>query len=175
MRLNIAGPKTIMTGCRPWRTIWFDDTWRSLLPRVGAAQLWLPKPPLKTIPVVFMAGVDPVKFGLVVSLNRPGGNLTGIVQLETELIAKLLDLLHELMPNASKFAVLVNPGNPGHASVSADVQAVARKLGHQLVLVNAASASELEAGFKMLVEERAHGLIVLSDAFFSADARKLQH
>jgi putative ABC transport system substrate-binding protein len=100
----------------------------------------------KTMPVGFMAGVDPVKFGLVVSLNRPGGNLTGIVQLETELIAKLLDLLHELMPNASKFAVLVNPGNPGHASVSADVQAVARKLGHQLVLVNAASASELEAG-----------------------------
>jgi putative ABC transport system substrate-binding protein len=120
----------------------------------------------KTIPIVFMVGVDPVKFGLVVSLNRPGGNLTGIVYLETELVVKLLELLHELMPNAPKFAALVNPGNTGHASLLAGVQTIARKLGHQLLLINATLASELNPGFKTLVEERAHGLVVLSDAFF---------
>jgi putative ABC transport system substrate-binding protein len=127
----------------------------------------------KTIPVVFMTGVDPVKFGLVVSLNRPGGNLTGIVYLESELALKLLELLHELMPNAPKFAVLVNPGNTGHASLLASVQTIAPKLGHQLLLLNATSASELNAGFKTLAEERAHGLIVLSDAFFFSQREQI--
>jgi putative tryptophan/tyrosine transport system substrate-binding protein len=127
----------------------------------------------KTIPVVFMVGVDPVKFGLAVSLNRPGGNLTGIAILETELVLKLLELLHELMPNAPKFAVLVNPGNTGHASALADVQNIARKLGHQLLLLNATLASELNAGFETLVEERAHGLIVLSDAFFFSQREQI--
>ena len=127
----------------------------------------------KTIPVVFMVGVDPVKFGLVVSLNRPGGNLTGIVELETELVFKLLELLHELMPNAPKFAVLVNPGNTGHASLLASVQTIAHKLGHQLLLLNATVASELNADFKTLVEERAHGLVVLSDAFFFSQREQI--
>ena len=127
----------------------------------------------KTIPVVFMVGVDPVKFGLVVSLNRPGGNLTGIAILETELMPKLLELLHELMPNAPKFAVLVNPGNTGHASVLADLQTIARKLGHQLLLLNATSSSELNAGFETLVEERARGLMVLSDAFFFSQSERI--
>ena len=127
----------------------------------------------KTIPVVFMVGVDPVKFGLVVSLNRPGGNLTGIAILETELMPKLLELLHELMPNAPKFAVLVNPGNTGHASVLANLQTIARKLGHQLLLLNATSSSELNAGFETLVEERARGLMVLSDAFFFSQSERI--
>ena len=127
----------------------------------------------KTIPVVFMVGVDPVKFGLVVSLNRPGGNLTGIAILETELMPKLLELLHELMPNAPKFAVLVNPGNTGHASVLADLQTIARKLGHQLLLLNATSSSELNSGFETLVEERARGLMVLSDAFFFSQSEQI--
>ena len=127
----------------------------------------------KTIPVVFMVGVDPVKFGLVVSLNRPGGNLTGIAILETELMPKLLELLHELMPNAPKFAVLVNPGNTGHASVLANLQTIARKLGHQLLLLNATLSSELNAGFETLVEERARGLMVLSDAFFFSQSERI--
>src|SRR5215831_17505406 len=91
----------------------------------------------KTIPVVFMVGVDPVKFGLVVSLNRPGGNLTGI------------------------------------ASVLADLQTIARKLGHQLLLLNATSSSELNSDFETLVEERARGLMVLSDAFFFSQSEQI--
>ena len=100
-----------------------------------------------TIPIVFVTAGDPVALGLVASLNRPGANLTGSAALETELAPKQLQLLRQLIPNAALFGVLADPAFPGTPSVIADLQAAARTLGLQLVVVNARTDSDLETAF----------------------------
>jgi len=97
-----------------------------------------------TIPIVFGTGVDPVALGLVASLNRPGANLTGIANLGAELAPKRLQLLHQLIPNAAMFGVLVDPAFPPTPSMITDLQAAARTLGLQLFIVNAGNDSDLE-------------------------------
>jgi putative ABC transport system substrate-binding protein len=119
-----------------------------------------------TIPIVCLVGMDPVRLGLVVSLARPGGNLTGINIFSNELTAKRLDLLRALVPGAIRVAVLVDPRNAaGTDSILGDVRAVARAVGLQIQVLNASTSLELDAAFTTLVSERSDALIVGSTPF----------
>ena len=120
-----------------------------------------------TIPIVFVMGEDPVKSGAVASLNRPGGNATGVSLLTVAMEAKRLQLLHELMPNAAVVAIIVNPKNPQADEQLQELQAAARTLGVQVEAFKAGSPSEIDAAFAKLVERRASALHIASDAFFN--------
>jgi len=121
-----------------------------------------------TIPIVFGVGEDPVKLGLVASLARPGGNATGVNFFFSEVVAKRLELLHELVPKAVRIAVLVNPANaPSAEAALRDIPAAARALGLQIQLLNASTNREIEAAFATLVRDRADALFVAPDAFFN--------
>ena len=122
-----------------------------------------------TIPIVFAVGTDPVQVGLVASLNRPGGNLTGVSFFGNILGAKQFELLHELVPKAAVIGLLVNSNNPSVAeSTTKDVQAAANALGLQLHIVNASSEHELDTAFATLVQLRADALLVGGDPFFTS-------
>jgi putative tryptophan/tyrosine transport system substrate-binding protein len=122
-----------------------------------------------TTPIVFGVAEDPVKLGLVVSLARPGGNLTGINFFTAELTTKRLALLHELVPKAVRIAVLVNPANiPATESQLRDLPVAARAIGLQIQVVNASTTSEIEAAFATLVRDRADALYVGGDVFFTS-------
>jgi putative ABC transport system substrate-binding protein len=125
-----------------------------------AAQL--AKAATTSIPIVFGVSEDPVKLGLVASLARPGGNLTGINFFVTELTAKRLALLHELVPKAVRIAVLVNPANPATESTLRDIPEAARAMGLQIQVLKASTKSEIEAAFATLVRDRAEALYVTS-------------
>src|SRR5262249_29885017 len=121
------------------------------------------------IPIVFGVGEDPVKLGLVASLARPGGNLTGINFFANDVAAKRLALLHELVPKAVRIAVLVNPANsPATESALRDVPDAARAIGLQIQVLNASTRSEIEAAFAALVRDRADALYVAGDTFFTS-------
>jgi putative tryptophan/tyrosine transport system substrate-binding protein len=120
----------------------------------------------KTIPIVFMQGADPVRIGLVDSLNRPGGNLTGINLFLVEVVAKRLELLLELAPTAKSIAYLRNPTNPVFAETETrEVEAAARARAVRLLLVNASHPSDFEAAFAEIVQQRADTLLVSGDGF----------
>jgi putative tryptophan/tyrosine transport system substrate-binding protein len=120
----------------------------------------------QTIPVVFMQGADPVSIGLVGSLKRPGGNLTGIGLLSAETAGKRLELLLQLVPKATSIGYLRNPTNPIYAEAETrEVQAAARAHGANLLMVNATRPSEIDTGFAALVQQRAEALQVSSDGF----------
>jgi len=120
-----------------------------------------------TIPIVFGVGGDPVQLGLVASLARPGGNATGINFFNTEVVAKRLRLLHDLVPNAARVAVLVNPANATTAESNLrEVQEAAPTLGLQIQIVNASTIGEIDAAFATLARERLDALLVSGDAFF---------
>jgi putative ABC transport system substrate-binding protein len=119
-----------------------------------------------TIPIVFVIGGDPVRFGLVERLNRPGGNITGVSLISGGLGAKRLGLMHELMPNAAVFALLVNPNNPNGEPERIDVMEAGRTLGRQILVVNASSEREFDGVFEDLVRHRAGALLVATDPFF---------
>jgi len=127
-----------------------------------------------TIPIVFGVATDPVAAGLVISLNRPGGNLTGILNLNVEVGPKRLELLHELLPKATVFAVLIDPT---YRSVSDPflrrVQAIAQSLGIQLHALNASSERDFDTVFAMLTRLRASGLIIAPGTLFSAESERL--
>src|SRR5437763_7674889 len=121
------------------------------------------------IPIVFGVSEDPVKLGLVGSLARPGGNLTGINFFATELTAKRLALLHELVPKAARIAVLVNPANiPATESTLREIPDAARAMGLQIQVLKASTRSEIEAAFTTLVRDRADALYVAGDVFFTS-------
>ena len=126
-----------------------------------------------TIPVVFGVGDDPVQLGLVASLARPGGNLTGITTLSGELGSKRLELLRELVPTATLVGVLVNPTNVNAEAVLKDLQAAARALGLQIHLLQASTEREIELAFATLLELRAGGLMVGTDPFFNSRSEQL--
>ncbi|MBV8454768.1 MAG: ABC transporter substrate-binding protein, partial [Deltaproteobacteria bacterium] len=125
------------------------------------------------IPIVFVTASDPVASGLVASLSRPGGNLTGVALLNVEIAAKRLELLHELVPNATVIGVLINPGNPNAESQTRDVQAAAHTLGLQLHVLNASSEQDFDKAFTMLAELRAGALVIGADAFFVDQSKQL--
>jgi putative ABC transport system substrate-binding protein len=119
-----------------------------------------------TIPIVFATGGDPVGLGLVASLNRPGGNITGVSFLNTALASKRLELLHELVPTASTIGLLVDPTNPNNESETSYMLAAASAMGRKLVVVKASTEREVDAAFASLVQQRADALIVAAQAFF---------
>ncbi len=126
-----------------------------------------------TTPIVFIVASDPVKLGLVASLNHPGGNATGVGLFSLILGPKKLELLHELVPKAVVVGVLVNPTSPNAETISKDLQAAARTLGLQIHVVNAATEREFGAAFATLVQQRAGALVVGPDAFFNAQRGEL--
>jgi putative ABC transport system substrate-binding protein len=128
-----------------------------------------------TIPIVFLGGFDPVAAGFVASLNRPGGNLTGVTTLALELGPKRLELLHELVPAAANIALLANPANPISAEIqSSELQAAARTLGlPPLHVLSASSERDFEAAFAALMRLRAGGLVIANDALFNSRTEQL--
>jgi putative tryptophan/tyrosine transport system substrate-binding protein len=118
-----------------------------------------------TVPIAFISDDDPIKIGLVASLNRPGGNVTGIYQLSSGLEAKRLGLLHELAPNATTIAVLVNPNYPDAESQLREVDEAARTLGVQLLVLKASSEGEFDTVFATIIRQQSGALLVASDPF----------
>jgi putative tryptophan/tyrosine transport system substrate-binding protein len=130
----------------------------------SAAASFAAKGATSTIPIIFSIGGDPVKLGLVSSLNRPDGNVTGTTFLVNTLAAKRLELLHELLPSARLIGLLVNPGNPATPSETSDVQAAAHSLGLETYVQNASREQEIDAAFDNFVERQVNALTFASDA-----------
>jgi putative ABC transport system substrate-binding protein len=139
----------------------------------GAASARAAKAATTSIPIVFQTAVNPVESGLVESLNRPGGNITGVTILSVELEPKLFELLHELVPAATVIALLVNPTSPFAESLSRDAQAAVRTLGLQLHVGQASSEREFDTVFATLVEQRVGALVIGPDVLFTNGSDKL--
>jgi putative ABC transport system substrate-binding protein len=138
----------------------------------GNAAALAAKAATTTIPIVFGVGEDPVKVGLVASLARPGGNLTGINFFTGEITAKRLALLHELVPKAVRIAVLVNPANIASTESIRDIPEAARAIGLQIQILKASTSREIEAAFATLERDRADALYIAGDVFFTS--RRIQ-
>src|SRR5438132_10249202 len=139
----------------------------------GPASALAAKSATSMIPIVFVSGDDAVAAGLVASLDRPSGNLTGVSFLDVEPMQKRLELLSELVPQSGVIALLVNPNNPNAERVMRDVQEAARAKGVQLPIQKASSESEIDAAFATLVQLKAGALVVGADAFFSSRREQL--
>ncbi len=126
-----------------------------------------------TTPVIFVIGADPVSIGLVASLNRPGGNITGVVFPSVALVTKLLAMLHELAPKASVMAVLRDPNGPDVESELRDLEEAGRAIGRQVLMVNAANEREFRAAFAKIVQAGAGGLLIGSSPFFISQRRQI--
>jgi len=126
------------------------------------------------LPIVFYVGTDPVKIGLVASLNRPGGNITGVTTLNVEIAAKRLELLHELLPKAAIIALLVNPANSVVAATSErELTQATRELGLELHVLRASTEREIDDAFATLAQLRANALIIEADALFISYSKQL--
>src|SRR6516164_2079609 len=122
-----------------------------------------------TMPIAFLTGTDPVAMGVVASLNRPGGNMTGVSNLSTEMGAKQLELLHAVIPSATVIALLVNPTDPIIVeTLSKDLQTAARAIQRQILVVSASTEREIDAAFTTLVQRKVGALVVGNDPFFNA-------
>ena len=139
----------------------------------GASAALAAKSATATIPIVFEMGADPIAMGLVGSLNRPGGNLTGVSSLNVEVTPKRLEILHELVPTAAVVAVLINPTSPTADSQLRDLQAAARALGLQFHVLHAGTERDFDTVFVTLLQLRAGGLVVASDGFFGTHGEQL--
>jgi putative tryptophan/tyrosine transport system substrate-binding protein len=139
----------------------------------GTAASLAAKAATTTIPIVFTSGVDPVKIGLVASLNRPGGNVTGIAFLTLALEAKRLGLLHELIPTATDFAVLLNPTFPDVAEQLREVEEAARTIGQRIITLNASSIGEINSAFEHLSQRRPGAILVAADPLFISRREQL--
>jgi putative ABC transport system substrate-binding protein len=139
----------------------------------GIASALAAKAATTAIPIVFSTGGDPVKLGLVSSLNRPGGNLTGATNLGNSLATKELQLMHELVPNAHAVAYLANPKNPIAESDAMEVHAAASVLGLQVHVLNASTPDDIDTAFAALVQQRAGGLLIGVDPFLNASFNQL--
>jgi putative ABC transport system substrate-binding protein len=126
-----------------------------------------------TVPIVFAIGSDPVALGLVASLNRPGGNVTGVVFFADVLGAKRLDLLRQLVPKATTIAMLVNPNTPDTEAERSDVQAAALAIGRQLIILDASSDRDIETAFATFVQRAAGALLVGTGAFFNSHRERI--
>ena len=125
------------------------------------------------VPIIFVAGADPVRDNLVASLNRPGGNVTGVSFLTNELGAKRLDMLRQLVPKATTIAMLVNPGSPDTESDRRQVQAAAQAIGQQLIILDVKSERDFESAFATFVQRGAGALLVGSGAFTNSHRQRL--
>jgi putative ABC transport system substrate-binding protein len=127
----------------------------------------------RTIPIVIVVGQDPVALRLVASLNRPGGNITGVSILNNELIPKLMQLQRDLLPGTTTIGFLTNPDNPATEHISRDAQAVARMLGQQVHILSASKEIDFEPAFARLVQLRAQALLVQGDPFLDSRAKEI--
>jgi putative ABC transport system substrate-binding protein len=125
----------------------------------------------RTIPIVFTSGGDPVQLGLVKSVNRPGGNITGVSLFTSTLAAKRLELLHEIIPAVKVIALLVNPTNPNSESDTKAVQAAAPAMGLQIIVLKASNGAEIEAAFAAMKQRNIGALVVGADPLFSNTGR----
>ena len=139
----------------------------------GAVSALAAKAATASIPIVFAMGADPVTSGLVASLNRPGGNVTGIAFLSTELGPKRLGFLKELVPGATRYAALVNPNNPATESVIAELRAAAAVIGKQIEVFTAGNIREIDTAFADLVRSGADALVVGGSSLFALAASNL--
>jgi putative tryptophan/tyrosine transport system substrate-binding protein len=126
-----------------------------------------------TIPVVFAVGADPVKSGLVASMNRPGGNVTGVSFLANILVGKQLELIQELIPTAKVIGALINPGNPVAAIDTAEIEKAAQSLGRPVHIVEARTEQEFRAAFAALAARRVDALLIVPDALFTNGRQRL--
>ena len=140
----------------------------------GTASALAAKAATASIPIVFGIGADPVGVGLVASLNRPGGNVTGVTSLNIEVGPKRLELMHELLPSATSLALLVNPANPALAEPALrSAQAAAHAIGLQLHVLHASSERDFDTAFAALSQLHAGGLVIGADNFFTAKSEQL--
>src|SRR5262249_27205064 len=126
-----------------------------------------------SIPIVFQTGVDPIQAGLVPSLNRPAGNITGVTTLGNEVGPKRLELLHELLPAAKEIALLLNRSNPNAEASLRDMRAAASALGLHLHILNAGTESDVDVAFNSLSQMRATGLVISNDPFLISRSEQL--
>jgi len=126
-----------------------------------------------TIPILFTSGIDPVKAGLVAAINRPEANVTGVTWFSAELGNKLIEVLHELVPQAELIALLLNPNNPEGAFFEQSAQEGARVFGRRLLVVKAGTAREIDEGFATLAERRVNAVLIGSDPFYATRTRQL--
>jgi putative ABC transport system substrate-binding protein len=140
----------------------------AVIAAAGTSPALAAKASTTTIPVVFSTAADPVALGLVASLNRPGGNVTGVTNLGVELLPKQLEMLHQFVPTATTVAGLVNPTFPGSETQSRDLEAAARKLGLQLHLLHASAVRDFDMVFETMVRLQAAALVICPDAFFAS-------
>jgi ABC-type uncharacterized transport system substrate-binding protein len=124
-----------------------------------------------TIPIVFLTGGDVINMGLVASLNRPGGNATGVNLFTQAVEAKRLDLLNKLVPSAATFSYLMNPNNPGVEATTQEIREAARQLGRPLYVIGARTADEIDAAFTTFAERRTGAIVVMSDQYFDYSRR----
>ena len=139
----------------------------------GSASALAAKAATSTIPVIFRIGADPVALGLVASLNRPGGNVTGVTSLTVEVGPKRLELLHQLVPTATVMALLLNPTSPFAETLTRDLQAAARMLGLRIHVLNASTDGDITSAFAQLLQLRTAGLVIGSDVFFNSRSQQL--
>jgi putative tryptophan/tyrosine transport system substrate-binding protein len=125
------------------------------------------------IPIVFTSGNDPVAFGLIASLSRPGGNLTGVTTLNVEVGPKRLELLHEMVPSTRRIAVLINPSDPSAETLSRDLDTAARTLGLELDVLHASSEGDFDGVFATLRQRGAGALVIGADPFFNSRIKQL--
>jgi putative tryptophan/tyrosine transport system substrate-binding protein len=140
---------------------------------VGPPAVLAAKAATSTIPIVFITGADPVKFGFVASFNRPGGNITGVYLAFTALAEKRLELVREIVPKAALIALLVNPKSPVAEPQTRDTQAAARVIGLKLSVLNAVAESDFDKVFATLVQQSADALVVSADPLFASRAEQL--
>jgi putative ABC transport system substrate-binding protein len=138
----------------------------TVIAAAGVSATTAAKAATTTIPIVFNMGLDPVERGFVASLNRPGGNLTGVSNLNVELGPKRLELIHELVPTATVMALLVDPTGPNAVTVSRDMQTAAHTLGLQLHVLHASSERDFDTVFATLLQLRAGSLVIGNDGVF---------
>jgi putative tryptophan/tyrosine transport system substrate-binding protein len=139
----------------------------------GGAPALAAKAATTSIPIVFTGGSDPVRSGLVVSLSRPGGNATGVVNISTELTAKRLELLRQLVPNAGTIAVLFNPASPDAQGQQREIEEAARTMGQAIVSLNATTERDFDAVFASIVEKGVRALFVSGDPLFTSRRNRL--
>jgi len=145
----------------------------SIIAATGTQAALAAKAATTTIPIVFETAGDPIALGLVGSLNRPSRNVTGITQLSSELVAKRLGLLHDLVPHATTVGFLVNPTDPRFVSQTKDIQEAAKRFGVQIQVVNASTDAEIESAFAELGQLRVGALVVGTGEFFNSRPEKI--
>jgi putative ABC transport system substrate-binding protein len=145
----------------------------SVIVAFGTAAALVAKAATTTTPIVFIVGGDPIALGLVVSLNRPGGSITGVTPLNDLLAPKLLELLHDLVPKAAIIGYLINPNNATSENLSRQVQVAERTIGQRVHILNASSEHDFEPAFATLDQIRAGGLCVQGDTFFNGRREQL--